>query len=61
MINKKIKDLTREEIEKICVRHSCENCPLILFENFYNFICLNSYNIKENLNKIIEVEDNDNN
>lgn len=25
---KKIKDLTKEEIEIICINHLCDNCPL---------------------------------
>ena len=37
-MKKKIKDLTLEEIKKICINHSCQFCPLDINE----FWCKNN-------------------
>ena len=55
MITKQIKNLTKEEIEKICDEQLlCADCPLMLSREVR--LCLNDKGIKENLEKEIEVE-----
>ena len=52
---KKIKDLTEEEIKKICEeRERCADCPLMLYKNAN--ICLLDMEIKEKLEKEIELK-----
>lgn len=55
---KKVKDLTLEEIEKICEEQIlCADCPLMLSNK--HRICLNDDNmIKATLEKELEVEEN---
>ena len=60
MAKKKIKDLTYEQIEKICGNNTpnCSNCPLLLHEDF-DSVCLIDYNVIKVLNAEIEVEKNE--
>lgn len=56
-MKKKIKDLTLEELLNICIKYSCEDCPLntIVCDKYFNISDL--YDMK--LNKEIEVEDDE--
>lgn len=59
MIKKKIKDLTKEEAQKICDKHSvCIKCPLDINSSKK---CMNTIiqNYKKLFEKEIEVPDND--
>lgn len=56
---KKIKDLTKKEIDKICKKHFCLMCPLYID---YSRICITQYfeakeKIKNKLKEKIEVEE----
>lgn len=61
-MKKKIKDLTLEEIDKICNNTGCGRCPLFFCEDcHYNNVCLNEDlgGLYSFLNKEIEVEENE--
>ena len=53
-MKKKIKDLTLEEIEKICKNHNCHFCPLDVNELWCKSDDLEHYGEQE-----IEVEEDD--
>lgn len=59
MAKKKIKDMTIEELEKICDQHRvCNNCPLDTPNAYYKHCMKNIItDNKEYLEKEIEVED----
>lgn len=63
MVKKKIKDLTKEEAEKICNKHYvCNECPLdIYFSVSSKRYCIKNIiqSYKEDLEREIEVEDSD--
>ena len=55
-MKKKIKDLTLEECENICIKHGCEDCPLdIPHSNTCHFIGLQR-GLRLPINAEIEVE-----
>lgn len=58
---KKVKDLSIDEIDKICNNTNCGRCPLLFCEDcFYNNVCLNKVNgLYDFLNKEIEVEEDE--
>lgn len=57
MVKKKIKDLNKEEIKKICEKqeHCGTDCPLMLYA--YEGVCLRDIGVKEKLEKEIEAEE----
>lgn len=57
---KKVKDLTKKEMKDICKKHRhCDECPLALSIAYYNIVCLKNKNVKEKLEKEIEVMNNE--
>ena len=54
-MKKKIKDLTLEEVKKICKNNSCDECPL------KDAPCQKGYDalVNSEINQEIEVEDNE--
>ena len=53
-MKKKIKDLTIEELYKICSKYSCKDCPLDIPQLWCKYNDLDKYGDEE-----IEVEDDD--
>lgn len=60
-MKKKIKDLTIEEIDKICNNTNCGRCPLLFCEDcHYANVCLNqAHGLYDFLNQEIEVEEDE--
>ena len=56
-MKKKIKDLTLEEIRKICENKKCTNCILLTYLSWY-FCKVNNY-LDDVLEQEIEVEDDE--
>lgn len=55
-MKKKIKDLTKEEIEIICNKHgNCFECPLIIYDRGTRIYCANGI-----LSREVEVNESDN-
>ena len=55
-MKKKIKDLTREEFNKICSKHSlCPNCPLLYLDMCMGRIGIIGY--KDILEREVEVDE----
>ena len=61
-MKKKIKNLNQNELDKLCLKHSCGNCPLCILEgsNSNNYclvpIVLNKKQVKKIMETEIEVE-----